>query len=64
MGKNRQSKAMKNTNDSEKEGFLLSAPTYEAKHNSLSFNGKALSWKAGTLPLSYSRSNHIHFIDE
>jgi hypothetical protein len=47
-----------------KEGFLLSDPNFVSEQGGSSFKDSAISWKAGTLPLSYSRQNHIHFIGE
>jgi len=40
---------------SPQEEFLLINANFVSEQDSLSFNGSPISWKAGTLPLSYSR---------
>ena len=42
-------------NDNQKVECLLSHTNFEAKSVDRSRDGKTLDWKAGTLPLSYSR---------
>ena len=42
-----------------KEGFLLSKASFVSEQHGLSLNGSPISWKAGTLPLSYSRKRKI-----
>jgi hypothetical protein len=44
-----------------KEEFLLSNPNSVSEQHRVSFDDSPPSWKAGTLPLSYSRWNHVHF---
>ncbi|OGO19867.1 MAG: hypothetical protein A2144_04675 [Chloroflexi bacterium RBG_16_50_9] len=42
-------------------GCLPCSADFVSKPESPSFEGGETAWKAGTLPLSYSRSNRIYF---
>jgi hypothetical protein len=48
-------KLTKTSKTPSKEGFLLRRPNFVSEQRGLSFDDSPLSWKAGTLPLSYSR---------
>ena len=39
---------------------LLGEGNFIAKSKSPSFEGRDLAWEASTLPLSYTRQNHIY----
>jgi len=40
---------------------LLRSNNSVSKKESASFEGRDLAWEASTLPLSYTRQNHIYF---
>jgi hypothetical protein len=50
-------KLTKTSKTSSKGGFLLRRPNFVAEQRGLGFDDSPLSWKAGTLPLSYSRKS-------